>query len=148
MAFVELKHCNYPGCFEEIPAHKRTSYCPKHSPGQSMEAPDPITGDSRFKGKQTVRRNKLYGYRWDKLARIFKRQHPACVQCGRIGTKKYPNCVDHIIPHRNNLELFWDQGTWQTLCKSCHGRKCVTERKDWKHVTVDGEIVSGPNPSE
>lgn len=28
--------------------------------------------------------------------------------------------VDHIIPHRGDPELFWDQRNWQTLCPDHH----------------------------
>lgn len=28
--------------------------------------------------------------------------------------------VDHKIPHRNDMELFWDRDNWQGLCKCCH----------------------------
>jgi 5-methylcytosine-specific restriction protein A len=31
--------------------------------------------------------------------------------------------VDHIIPHRGDQYLFWDQENWQALCKDCHDRK-------------------------
>ena len=35
--------------------------------------------------------------------------------------------ADHIIPHKGNLELFWDEGNLQALCKSCHDRKTAKE---------------------
>jgi len=28
--------------------------------------------------------------------------------------------VDHIVAHRGDQELFWDQSNWQSLCKPCH----------------------------
>ena len=35
--------------------------------------------------------------------------------------------VDHIIPHRGDPHLMWDESNWQALCKPCptarHGRK-------------------------
>jgi 5-methylcytosine-specific restriction protein A len=31
--------------------------------------------------------------------------------------------VDHIVPHRGDLTVFWDRSRWQALCASCHGRK-------------------------
>ena len=31
--------------------------------------------------------------------------------------------LDHIIPHRGDQKLFWDEGNWQALCKACHDRK-------------------------
>ena len=35
--------------------------------------------------------------------------------------------VDHIIPHRGDRILFWDQNNWQPLCKPCHDRKTGEE---------------------
>jgi 5-methylcytosine-specific restriction protein A len=35
--------------------------------------------------------------------------------------------VDHIIPHRGDAELFWNESNWQSLCKSCHDHKTMTE---------------------
>ncbi|MGM9590559.1 MAG: HNH endonuclease signature motif containing protein, partial [Faecousia sp.] len=34
--------------------------------------------------------------------------------------------VDHIIPHRGDRKLFWDESNWQPLCKDCHNRKTGT----------------------
>ena len=31
--------------------------------------------------------------------------------------------VDHIVPHRGDPRLFWDEKNWQPLCKECHDRK-------------------------
>lgn len=28
--------------------------------------------------------------------------------------------VDHIVPHRGDLDLFWDRANWQTLCPDHH----------------------------
>lgn len=28
--------------------------------------------------------------------------------------------VDHVIPHKGDLGLFWDLTNWQPLCKLCH----------------------------
>jgi len=36
--------------------------------------------------------------------------------------------VDHVIPHRGDQALFWDEeGNWQSLCWSCHSRKTAAE---------------------
>ena len=31
--------------------------------------------------------------------------------------------LDHIIPHRGDQRLFWDQTNWESLCKGCHDKK-------------------------
>jgi len=35
--------------------------------------------------------------------------------------------VDHIIPHRGDEKLFWDETNWQALCHECHGVKTAKE---------------------
>lgn len=53
--------------------------------------------------------------------------HPLCVQCAKQGKYVRATVVDHIIPHRGDQKLFWDQNNWQPLCKSCHDKKTLTE---------------------
>lgn len=36
---------------------------------------------------------------------------------------KQSTVVDHIIPHRGNMDLFWYEENWQPLCKRCHDKK-------------------------
>ena len=36
--------------------------------------------------------------------------------------------VDHIIPHRGDETLFWDERNWQSLAKNCH------DAKTWREV--------------
>jgi len=28
--------------------------------------------------------------------------------------------ADHIVPHKGDLKLFWDERNWQGLCAPCH----------------------------
>lgn len=35
--------------------------------------------------------------------------------------------VDHIIPHKGDTRLFWDEGTHQSLCKRYHDKKAATK---------------------
>ncbi len=36
--------------------------------------------------------------------------------------------VDHIVPYRGNMKVFWDRSNWQALCHRRHSRK--TRRED------------------
>lgn len=63
-----------------------------------------------------------YGNQWRKSRVAYLTQHPICVRCGDIAT-----VVDHIVPHKGNMDLFWKVGNWQPLCKTCHDRKTVKE---------------------
>jgi 5-methylcytosine-specific restriction protein A len=35
--------------------------------------------------------------------------------------------VDHIVPHRGDMALFWDRSNWQAMSKLCHDRKTARE---------------------
>lgn len=48
--------------------------------------------------------------------------------------------VDHIVPHRGDQSLFWDESNWQALCKRHHDIKTSTEERGRidRAVDVDG----------
>ena len=97
-----------------------SAYCEVHSKIKAKQ------DDSR-RGSSTQRG---YGYRWQKTSKAFLRAHPMC-QC--------PNCkegelrlmaaevVDHIIPHRGDMTLFWDPANWQAMSKKCHDTKTAKQ---------------------
>jgi len=31
--------------------------------------------------------------------------------------------VDHIIPHKGDMDLFWNKANWQSLCERHHNIK-------------------------
>ena len=64
-----------------------------------------------------------YDGRWRKARSAFLQRNPLCVECMRKGVLTPATVVDHIIPHRGDKELFWNEENWQPLCKSCHDRK-------------------------
>lgn len=63
-------------------------------------------------------RERGYNGAWDDARRVFLASHPSCAFCGYTDT-----VVDHIIPHRGDMLLFWDRTNWQALCKPCHDRR-------------------------
>ena len=70
-----------------------------------------------------------YDARWTKARATFLRQHPWCVMCMRAGQYLRATVVDHIVPHRGDPKLFWDEANWQPLCKRHHdGDKQREER--------------------
>lgn len=71
-----------------------------------------------------------YGYRWQKASKAYLRAHPLC-QCPDCleGKKqlKPSQVVDHILPHKGYMALFWDSANWQAMNKECHDRKTARE---------------------
>ena len=99
--------CQHPGCPERIPAG--TKYCNKHKPMH----PEEIRSAS----------SRGYGRAWQKASKAYLDAHPLCVCCMAEGKYRKATVVDHIVPHRGDKALFWDQSNWQALCKPCHDRK-------------------------
>lgn len=69
----------------------------------------------------------LYGTAWKKARARYLREHPFCVDCQNAGKFVQATYLDHIKPHKGDLELFWDELNWQGLCHSCHSRKTAQE---------------------
>ncbi|MGQ7243697.1 HNH endonuclease signature motif containing protein [Salinicola sp. V024] len=59
-------------------------------------------------------------YRWQQSRKRYLFEHPLCAFCLDDDIYMQATVVDHIIPHRGNLALFWDESNWQGLCATCH----------------------------
>ncbi len=64
-----------------------------------------------------------YTKRWNAASKRYRVDHPYCVVCFVAGRIRLATEVDHVIPHRNDPLLFWDQDNWQALCHRCHSEK-------------------------
>lgn len=64
-----------------------------------------------------------YNGAWQRVRLGFLAQNPLCVICAATGRVTAANVVDHITPHKGDMNLFWDSANWQALCKPCHSRK-------------------------
>jgi len=63
--------------------------------------------------------------RWRRLRQIvINRDLGLCVKCNEPGED-----VDHIEPAQDKPELFWAMDNLQLLCKRCHTRKTMEERR-------------------
>lgn len=81
---------------------------------------------ARFDAKRPNASQRGYGSNWRQAKALFLAQHPACVMCGERAT-----VVDHRVPHKGDMTLFWDKSNWQPLCAHCHNsRKQRLERKE------------------
>ena len=121
-----FKLCAYPGCRRAVPLGEK--YCEAHK--QKGEAQDALSAKQResrrlkFKGTSADRG---YDYRWRKLRNRFIAQHPHCAECLKRGVITMATDVDHIIPHRGDARLLYDEANLQSLCKSCHSKKTASE---------------------
>jgi 5-methylcytosine-specific restriction protein A len=70
-----------------------------------------------------------YGSAWKAARKAFLAEHPLCAMCEREGRFTAAAIVDHIEPHRGDLELFWRASNWQPLCKPHHDREKQREER-------------------
>lgn len=117
MPLAAPKPCKQFGCRALVTAG---AYCAAHAKAKQQQA------DSHR--ESSTRRG--YGYKWQKISKAFLRAHPLC-QCPRCLEGelqlKQASVVDHIIPHRGDMVLFWDRSNWQAMAKECHDRKTARE---------------------
>ena len=79
-----------------------------------------------------------YGWRWQQNRALFLQRHPLCCMCEHKGIVTPATVVDHIIPHRGDEELFWNEGNWQPLCKEHHDRDKQTLETTGKVIHTIG----------
>ena len=65
--------------------------------------------------------HKWYGLaRWKKVRRRQLAKEPICVMCKAEGFIKPATVCDHVIEHKGDPILFWDEENLQSLCKRHH----------------------------
>ena len=120
MARKAWKECSHPGCHELT----KDRFCEKHQKEYDEATKVRHQAYDKKRGSSTARG---YNYRWKKRRIVFLRKNPLCVECLANGIVKEAKHVDHIIPHKGDMKLFWDESNWQSLCAECHSRKTATE---------------------
>jgi len=75
---------------------------------------------SRYDDERGTSAWRGYGYKWQKAREGHLRNNPLCDEHKRRGQVVVASVVDHIVPHKGDMTLFWDRDNWQSLCKSCH----------------------------
>lgn len=103
------KPCKHPGC----PKLTEGIYCNEH---REVHRSDRMASNKRG-----------YDSRWRRARKRFLSVHPLCERCKENNILVAATVVDHIIPHRGDDRLFWDELNWQALCKHCHDSKTMTE---------------------
>lgn len=103
--------CAHPGCPALV--EPGTHYCVQHKPLHPE-----YTRPAAKRG---------YSSKWQRASKKFLQSHPLCAECMKQGRYTKATVVDHIVPHRGDQKLFWDQNNWQAMCKTCHDKKTWDE---------------------
>jgi 5-methylcytosine-specific restriction protein A len=106
--------CNKPGCGKLT---DDGAYCEAHKQYRRQIADAKRENSSK----------RLYNYAWQKARKYYLQRNPLCRTCKKQGITKQANVVDHIIPHKGDYDLFWDEDNWQSMCKECHDIKTARE---------------------
>jgi len=117
--FAPKHPCTYPGCSTLVAS--RSSRCEKHL-AQERNVEESRRGSANSRG---------YGSRWRAERKRFLELNPLCVECHRMRRLTAATVVDHIVPHKGDPALFWNQSNWQVLCRRCHNRKTAVSDGRW-----------------
>jgi len=109
--------CAAAGCLSLAYNGPYCEYCEQHT-RQKAKQYDKERGTAAQRG---------YDAKWRRYRIQYLAQHPYCVKCLKEGKFVFATVIDHIIPHKGDIKLFWDGNNHQALCKSCHDAKTVRE---------------------
>lgn len=113
-----MRGCNAPGCGKTTAG----AYCPDHLKAIRQ----------RYERTRATAAERGYGGKWQAARLAYLHEHPLCRLHEQQGQTVAALVVDHIIPHKGDLKLFWDRKNWQPLCKECHDRKTAREDGRWQ----------------
>jgi 5-methylcytosine-specific restriction enzyme A len=124
MSTRPLHPCNVPGCAYLT----TTKYCTAHEGRADLER-------AEYEAARPQAQDRGYGVRWRKYREVFLDRHPYCADpfLRHVGSNVPATQVDHIIPHKGDQRLFWDQRNHQALCVSCGGYKSAVEQGGRAH---------------
>ena len=126
------KPCYHPGC----PYVTHATYCTIHAKQH----------DAAYRHKVGSSNKRGYTYRWQKEREAYLIRNPLCEDClNQHDVIRAATEVDHIIPHKGDMRLFWDSdNNWQGLCKSCHSKKTAKEQRNNNgHTGTEVRVEAG-----
>lgn len=102
------------------------------SRAEARAAHDARRGSARERG---------YTSRWDKAAKTWRQRHPLCLGCLAVGRTEPATLVDHIVPHRSDVGLFWDSTNWQASCAWHHDAVKARLETMWDAGTIGTDAL-------
>lgn len=83
-----------------------------------------------------------YGYQWQKARNLYLQSNPLCVYCKEDGRVEEATVVNHVIPHKGDQSLFWDQSNWAAICALHHDS--TVSREESRGVKIGGDAEGNP----
>ena len=110
--------CAYPGCSAITEPGEK--WCREH-------ACTDLNRREEFDRAATPWHRMYYRKDWKIIRKTQLMKEPFCRECRRAGRIVPATDVDHIVPHRGDLKLFYSADNLQSLCHTCHSRKTAEE---------------------
>lgn len=96
------------------PTRNRPAYCGECGPSMRHQR-DSARPSAALRG---------YDRKWRSYRLRYLAKNPLCAECMRQnGRATEATVVDHIVPHKGDVKLFWDFKNHQPLCRAHHDRK-------------------------
>lgn len=82
--------------------------------------------------------------RWVKMRARQLKKNPFCSDYfgDHGGSLVVANTADHIIPHKGDEVLFWDEDNLQSMCRTCHNKKTVKEEGGFGKIYDKSKAVA------
>ena len=112
--------CKKRGCPHFVRGHVHHRLCATPDIDLAKLGKKQTAASKRYDDRRGSSAKRGYGGRWQKTRVGFLAKHPLCVFCERIGKVVEATVVDHIKPHKGDMNLFWQRHNWQPLCKHHH----------------------------
>lgn len=117
--------CNQPGCG----LITKNRYCAAHTVEHKKAIYEAAKDSAKEYNQQRPWYHAWYkSRRWREYRIKYLTFHPFCKQCEKEGRMTFATEVDHIIPFKGDVKLFWDEDNHQALCESCHSKKTAREQ--------------------
>lgn len=94
-----------------------------------------MSSGSNARSEEAKRYRKLYrSAGWRRLRDSVLSDDPLCAYCREQEIVEEAKVVDHIRPHKGDLDLFWDRDNLQPLCETCHSGRKQREELGQTHI--------------
>lgn len=103
-----LRPCGRPGC-------------PNLASGRYCQADEHLA--KQWDQQRGSAASRGYDSKWDRARKAKLAKDPWCAECARQGIRTPATMVDHRVPHRGDMKLFWNSSNWQSLDDHCHAVK-------------------------
>lgn len=121
-----LRPCSCSRCPNAVRPPAR--YCDAHKGYERAIAP---RHEARQPDNRPSAAARGYDAKWRAASKEFLAAHPYCEcdTCLRLGRLLPASVVHHMIPHRGDMQLFWDQANWRAMSKRCHDRHTSSTKR-------------------